>query len=62
MSITNQAHLRLNHLKMAVSPDSTLMKVNQFGNGFDIKVKEWKNSIESFHRGTIYMQMMLLWN
>ena len=43
-----KAHLRL---KLAASPDATLSKDNQFGDGFDIKVKEWKDDTARFYRG-----------
>ena len=47
----HQAHVRLNHLQMAVSPDATLKKVDQLAAGFDQKVLKWKDDISRYHSG-----------
>ena len=52
-----QAHLRLNHLRLAVSPDATLAKVNQFGSRFDEKVLRWMEIIRRFSSGIIIVHV-----
>ena len=49
--LIQQAHVRLNHLQMAVSPDATLNKVKQLAAGFDEKVLRWKDDISRYHSG-----------
>jgi len=47
----HQAHVRLNHLQMTVSPDATLNKVDQLAAGFDQTVLKWKDDISRYHSG-----------
>ena len=47
----HQAHVRLNHLQLAVSPDATLNKVDQLAAGFDQTVVKWKDDISRYHSG-----------
>lgn len=43
-----QAHLRLNYLHVAVSPDATLGLVDKFSAGFDLKVMTWMKEIKDY--------------
>jgi len=48
-------HILLNNLQMAVSPDATLNKVDQFATDFDKKVLKWKDAVNRYNSGWIWL-------